>query len=181
VGETLSGDSAVVRESDDLVFLALVDVLGHGPEAYPTARQAQAYLRDHWSPDVVSTMMGLHEDLKGTRGAAAGIGVINLSNGQLSYCGVGNIVARKVGTRSMHLGTTEGIVGQSIKRLSARTALMETSDLLLMYSDGIPDRFSAEDLVELRSRDAWAIARHLVREYGRAFDDATCIALRYQR
>ena len=43
VGETLSGDTAVVRETDDVVFVALIDVLGHGPEAYETARQAQAY------------------------------------------------------------------------------------------------------------------------------------------
>ena len=181
VGETVSGDSAVVVESDNLVFLGIVDVLGHGPEAYPTARQAQNFLREHWTADVVSTMMGLHEDLRGTRGAAAGLGIIDLSNGRLSYCAVGNIVARKVGTRSMHLGTTEGIVGQSIKRLSAGTTYMEASDLLLLYSDGIPDRFSLDELVELRSRDAWAIARHLVREYGRTFDDATCIALRYER
>jgi serine phosphatase RsbU (regulator of sigma subunit) len=126
-------------------------------------------------------MTGLHENLSGTRGAAAGIGMIDLVNGQLSYCGVGNIVTRKIGNRSMHLSTTEGIVGQSIKRLSPETVMMESSDLLLMYTDGIPDRFSAEALVGLGSRDAWAIARHLVKDFGKAIDDATCIALRYQQ
>lgn len=180
VGETLSGDVAVVRQTDDLVFVALIDVLGHGPEAYATARPAQAYLNENWSSDVLHTMNGLHEHLGGTRGAAAGIGVIDLATDQLTYCGVGNIVARKIGRRSMHLGTTEGIVGHSIKRISAETAVMESSDLLLLFSDGIPDRFSTEELADLQSRDAWDIARHLVKEHGKPYDDATCIALRYQ-
>lgn len=68
-----------------------------------------------------------------------------------------------------------------MKRLSSETTVMESSDLLLLFSDGIPDRFSAEDLAGLHSRDAWGIARHLVKEYGKPYDDATCIALRYQR
>ncbi len=181
VGETLSGDSATVRETDDFVFLALVDVLGHGPEAYEVARQAQAFLQGHWSSDVVRTMTELHGNLNGTRGAAAGICVIDLAKGELSYCGIGNIVARKIGRHNLRLDTTEGIVGQSIKRLSAESAIMEPSDLLLLYSDGIPDRFSGDELAKLRSRDAWAIARHMVIDFGRSIDDATCIALRYQR
>ena len=181
VGETLSGDTAVVRETDDVVLVALVDVLGHGPEAYETARQAQAYLKENWRPDALRTMNGLHEHLGGTRGAAAGVGIIDLATGQLSYCAVGNIVARKIGRRSVRLGTTEGIVGHSMKRLSIDTTTMESSDLLLLFSDGIPDRFSAEELAGLQSRDAWGIARHLVKDYGKPYDDATCIALRYQR
>ncbi len=181
VGETLSGDSATVRETDDFVFLALVDVLGHGPEAYTVARQAQAFLRGPWSSDVVATMTELHGNLNGTRGAAAGICVVDLAKGELSYCGIGNIVTRKIGRHNLRLDTTEGIVGQSIKRLSAETASMEPSDLVLLYSDGIPDRFSGDELAKLRSRDAWAIARHMVVDFGRSIDDATCIALRYQR
>jgi serine phosphatase RsbU (regulator of sigma subunit) len=181
VGEALSGDAAVVRQTEEFVFLALIDVLGHGPDAYVTARQAREYLASNWQPDVMQTMINLHKDLGGTRGAAAGIGSINLATGQLSYCAVGNIVARKIGRRSLHLTTTEGIVGHSMNRLSPETTVMESSDLLVLFSDGIPDRFSVEELAGLQSRDAWGIARHLVKEYGKPYDDATCIALRYQR
>ena len=72
LGERVSGDTAVIGELKHGVFLGIADVLGHGPEAREVAVIIEDYLAAHGAADVGKTMQGLHEALKGTRGAAVG-------------------------------------------------------------------------------------------------------------
>ena len=43
-GETLSGDAVVVHADDDGVFVAVIDALGHGPDAHELAMQLSGIL-----------------------------------------------------------------------------------------------------------------------------------------
>ncbi|MEZ4307063.1 MAG: hypothetical protein R3F14_03330 [Polyangiaceae bacterium] len=44
VGETVSGDTAVIRIEDGVTLLAVVDALGHGHLAAPVADRGRAFL-----------------------------------------------------------------------------------------------------------------------------------------
>ena len=77
LGERVSGDTVVIENRDDILFLAIVDALGHGPQANAVANQAERFLHNSWSCDVLDTMHRLHSELKGTIGAGAGLCVVD--------------------------------------------------------------------------------------------------------
>jgi hypothetical protein len=178
-GERVSGDVAVVVADDRMLFLSVVDVLGHGKEAYDLACKARDFLKQQRDPDVSATMARLHGALKGSRGAAVGLSSLDLSSGRLRSCLVGNTVARKIGRRSDRVRATEGIVGHHMPSPRTQDMILVSADVLLLYTDGVQDRFGEESLAPLAELEAWDIARNVVKKFGRRFDDATCIALRY--
>ena len=181
LGERVSGDTAVVGQRDGVIFTAIVDGLGHGPEAHAVARKSEDFLRTSWSPDVVATMRGLHEELKGTRGAVAGLGALDIAAGTLRYTGVGNTTLRRFGPRTAHLYSVEGIVGDRIRDPVEQTLDLAGSDVVVLHTDGVQERFKAEEYRPLLYQSARSAARNIVHHFGKTYDDATCIVLRYKR
>jgi negative regulator of sigma-B (phosphoserine phosphatase) len=64
-GETLSGDTALVQWGDDGVLVAVIDVLGHGPDAHQLAIQLSGTL-SKWltaavAPSPEKALSVLHE------------------------------------------------------------------------------------------------------------------------
>src|SRR5262249_34001505 len=97
VGQTVSGDSVVVRPLGERMLIAIVDALGHGPRAPSVADQAAHYLCQIAESGAVSDLVqGLHEALAGTRGAASLLLVI--SDDGLEACSVGNVDLRSTTT-----------------------------------------------------------------------------------
>ena len=178
-GERVSGDAAVLRTSDDHVFLAVVDALGHGPAASRIATQASAFLKGNWSLEPAATMEGLHDVMRGTDGAAAGLCVVELSSGSARFAGVGNTVARILGKREKTVFSTPGTLGHQIRTQKEQRLMIEPGDLLLLYSDGIRERFELDDYPRLRLKDARTIARTIVSRFGKDYDDASCVVMRY--
>ena len=76
-GERLSGDAVVIRPLEQGLFVAIVDVLGHGPEAHELTHVIDAYLDCYGTSDVSGLMTRLHQHLKGSRGAAVGLCAID--------------------------------------------------------------------------------------------------------
>ena len=140
-GERVSGDTAVIERREDTVFLAIIDGLGHGKSAHQVARQAESFLRVSWSADVVATLLGLHEDLKQTEGAAAGLCVVELASGSLHYTGVGNTVIRTFGAREARLHSTAGTLGHQVRTPQKCDLRLREGDVLVLYSDGVKERF----------------------------------------
>jgi len=180
-GERVSGDTAIIEEREGLVFMAIVDVLGHGPEAHIVARKIEDFLGQNWSSDLVATLRQLHEELKGTRGAAASLSVLDIDAGELSYLGVGNTVLRVFGRRSIRLHSTDGIIGSNIRQPVEQKLHLSRTDVVLLYTDGIKDRFELDDYPQLLYESAHCIARNLVRRFEKVYDDATCIVFRYKK
>ena len=80
-GESVSGDTVYVapfaqgeegERREEGLLVAIVDVLGHGPEAHALACTIDEFLIEHASSDVSALMSHLHRRLRGTRGAAVG-------------------------------------------------------------------------------------------------------------
>ena len=59
--------------------------------------------------------------------------------------------------------------------------LLGRDDVLVLYTDGVQDRFTLDDYPQLLHDDAQTIAVTIVERFGRDYDDAACVALKYRR
>ena len=178
-GEQLSGDSVVIRPLEQGLFVAIVDVLGHGPEAHELAQVINAYLARYGMSDVSGLMTRLHQYLKGTRGAALGLCAIDAATGRIDYAGIGNTAMRRFGKVETRLVSQDGVLGQNIRTPRSQTLQLEPRDLIVLYTDGVSDRFTADDYPGVLHHAPREVASNIVQYFGKDYDDAACIAVRY--
>ena len=177
-GERVSGDLALVERRDHLTLLALVDALGHGPEAHKVAERARRVLQGKWSADAGACIRTLHEGLRGSLGAVAGIAIVDHATKSLRYVGVGNTALRIFGSSDSRLPSTAGTLGGQIRSPSEHRRVIAAGDVVVMYTDGIKDRFELADYPQMRYQSANTVARAIVDRFGKNHDDAGCIVLR---
>lgn len=175
------GDIGIVKEFDNKLFFGMVDVLGHGREAHELAVVIRDFLEKNCQGDLVVTMQGLHECLKLSRGAVAGLGVLDLGSGELRYVGVGNITARKFGSSSLRLVPRQGIVGFAMRTLREETVRLDDGDVLVVHTDGVQECFDLSNYPQMVKDNPETICRQIIERFGKEEDDAACIALRYRR
>jgi serine phosphatase RsbU (regulator of sigma subunit) len=179
LGQRVSGDTVVIEHRDDILFLAIVDALGHGPQANAVANKAEQFLCNNWSSDVLDTMQRLHSELKGTIGAGAGLCVVDMVTRKARYNGVGNTVLRTFGSQATRLISSDGIIGSRFRTPAVQAVSLNESGIILMYTDGVSDHFDVEQYPRIHYHSASAIARKIVDSFGKPYDDATCMAIRY--
>lgn len=178
-GERVSGDAGIVIEEADGLFLAIIDVLGHGREAHEVAVSISDFLNTADRSDLCQTLVNLDQHLRGTRGAAAGIARIDQSSGRLRYAGIGNTVIRRIGPEPSRLVSRDGTLGHILRTPREEELDVGTQDVILLHTDGIPDHFDLDQYPTFARDSAKAIAHNIVRLFGKPHDDATCIALKY--
>jgi len=179
MGERLSGDAVVIRPLEHGLFVAIIDVLGHGTEAHELTHVIDAYLMRYGTADVSGLMTRLHQHLKGSRGAAVGLCAIDATTGCVNYAGIGNTTMRRFGKAETRLVSQDGVLGQNMRTPLQQTLQLEPGDLIVLYTDGVSDRFTAEDYPGLLSHAPKEVASNIVQRYGKDHDDAACIAVRY--
>lgn len=168
-GFSSSGDLAVVRSEDGTALLAVVDVLGHGPEAAAVAQIAGEYLAKlELDADVSTWMAGLHDALSRTRGAAAGLA--RACDGELELAVVGNVAVRSRGTR-VGIVASPGIIGRRVRRIRAFSFSMQPGDRVALYSDGL----RRVELGTSRGLPADRACDHLMNTCASTTDDATIL------
>ena len=177
-GERLSGDVALAVEVEGRLMIILIDVLGHGAEAYELAKPMADYAKDCPSAQPTTMLSNLHERFKGSRGSVAGCAILNPNSGEVAYVGVGNPCFRIFGkSRSLLLPASAGTIGSKIGKLKVHHAKMQPKDVLIACSDGVSERFGIPDYPQLLSHGVWAVARNVVRRFGKEYDDATCLVV----
>jgi negative regulator of sigma-B (phosphoserine phosphatase) len=179
-GEYVSGDTVVIRPLEHGLMVAIVDVLGHGPEAHELTHVIDAYLNRYGTADVSGVMTRLHQHLKGTRGAVAGLCAIDADTGSVEYAGIGNTSIRRFGKSETRLVSQDGVLGHSMRTLRPQTLQLEPGDLIVLYTDGVSDRFTSEDYPGVLRHEPEDVARNIVQRFGKHHDDAACIAVRYK-
>lgn len=168
-GEVESGDAVVVRREPDATLLAVIDALGHGPEAAKVATRAVEHLGRAPLGPAAAIMTGLHDALRGTRGAAASLCVVRRD--RLDGCGVGNVEVR-VTTAPIAALLTPGILGHQIRSLRTFEGRLRPGDRVVCFSDGISSRVALADLQGLTPRAACDL---VMQRHRRGHDDASVL------
>jgi serine phosphatase RsbU (regulator of sigma subunit) len=174
-GETVSGDAWQVDWDGAVCRIAVIDGLGHGPEAAAAASAAVGALATKPALNPVDAVHCCHDALKGTRGAALLVASIDLSRGQLIVAGAGNVEGRLCQNGgAKQLMTDRGIVGSVLPRVRPVELELASDWLFLICTDGIRQRFDPQSLLD-ESLGGKALAQAVLDGWGRPTDDATVL------
>jgi hypothetical protein len=177
-----SGDLHVVVSFPDGALVALLDGLGHGPEAAAASLTAISILEAHASEAVLSLIERCHDGLRTTRGAVMSMASFNARDSSMSWIGVGNVGAvllRKLRTaehRDTAIAARGGVVGFQLPPLRAETLRVFSGDTLIMATDGIRDAFTTGMVMEHSPQE---IAESIVARFAKGSDDAHVVVVRY--
>ena len=174
------GDIGIVKEFRDRLFVAVIDILGHGREAHELARVARDFLGANYRRDLLSLMEGLHDELRGSRGAVAALCLVHSKSGDVRYVGVGNVTTRTFGSNHLRLVPRNGIIGYAMRSTREEKMRLGSGDVLIMHTDGVQEHFDPTDYPEITRDSAETICHHVIQEFGKKQDDAACVALRYR-
>jgi len=180
-GQSVSGDAAFTVEVKGGLLGVIVDVLGHGLEANNLAVRMQEYLVGQASGDVGRMLSRMHEEFRGSRGAALGLCLIESANGRTRFAGIGNTVIRRFGESETRLVSRNGVVGGIMPTPIEGAMQLSFGDTVVMYTDGVKAHFDASDYLGIRNDPPCAVAANIVDRFGKSHDDAACVVMRYQR
>jgi anti-sigma regulatory factor (Ser/Thr protein kinase) len=170
--EKPSGDVAVVHRTDARLVVAALDGSGHGALARDVADLA-ALVTDRSPTEMVAAM---DEALRGSRGAAATIAVVDRSR-KVTLLGVGNVSALVVGPEGVHRYLPQaGVLGRRHRPPSGEKVLaLPPHACLLLFTDGVE---SEVELAGLVGRSAISVAQQVLTAHGKAHDDALVLVAR---
>lgn len=179
IGETRSGDIAVVLPFAGGALVGAIDGLGHGDAAADASQRALDALSDGPAARLPDLFEACHGALEGTRGAVMTLVSFDFAAGELSWFGVGNVEARLLRADEaarpeapMLLG---GVVGQSLPGVRASRQSLHRGDMLVLATDGVGPHFAAARHHGPVDR----IASRILAEHGRPEDDALVVVARY--
>jgi serine phosphatase RsbU (regulator of sigma subunit) len=180
-GESLSGDMYVAAPTAVGALLAVIDGLGHGPEAASAARPGVEVLVADPAAPVDVLIERCHQAMRRTRGAAITVVSVDATEQRLDWIGVGNVEGRV-----LRASTTEqeadqalllraGVVGYRMPPVRVATTPLGAGDLLILASDGLDPGFG--ESVD-RQAEPQAIADDLLARHGKPIDDALVLVAR---
>jgi serine phosphatase RsbU (regulator of sigma subunit) len=179
-GQRVCGDAWLRLDRDGGVVLAILDGLGHGPEAATAAATGVAALHELTEvaapDDLGRILLSLHGRLRGTRGVVAGVAWLKPDSGALHYVGIGNTEVRVLGSEPTRLYSRAGLLGGERRPTPVvQIATLPAGAVLVLHTDGIRPLEAARVTL---SGSCEAIAQQLLAEHGRDDDDAGLLVAR---
>ncbi len=183
-GESVSGDRHVALTHRRGVTLAVIDGVGHGPDAAKAADLAVGTLRLQPERSPLAHLNCCHLALAESRGAVMTLAEFNLREQTLTLCGVGNVeavlyrAAPPAGTPPQERALLRGgVVGAQLPEPYASVMPVHPGDVLMMASDGLRPDFPREL--------AWLshlqhLADDLLEKNFRGHDDALVLVARFR-
>lgn len=176
------GDAGIIKEFDGKIFFGLIDVLGHGKDAYKLAVITREFLEKNYQHEPVEIIKRLHEHIKGTRGLVAGIGILDLKSNLLKYAGMGNISLKICNqNKTKNIIYKDGIIGYIISTPRQEEIKLFPNEAIIVYTDGVKERFTLKNCPELLHEDAKTMAARIIQKFGRESDDAACIVIKVKQ
>ncbi len=190
-GEQESGDAWGVFQDAAELTVAVVDGLGHGPDAAKAAATSLNTIAAATGPgagDPVALLGQLNRELAGGRGAVAGIARLTggqhaygqLAYGQLAYGGVGNIGARlgAAGSRGQSRGLVSSMgtlgLGQRL-RPQAVVSPWRAGSVFAAHSDGIRSSWDLSRYPGVTRHDPAVLAALIWRDAATRGDDSAVV------
>ena len=183
-GESESGDRCVVRTSARRTLIGVIDGVGHGHEAAAAAGAAAEILESFAGEPVGSLLERCHERLRGTRGAAITLLVIDPDVTAVEWAGVGNVVVgvRKTGASGKsscrELLVRSGIVGSSLPSVRASRLPLTSGDMVLLATDGVHPCFIDSVEAVAGNEPAQRVADTILAGHATMRDDALVVVAR---
>jgi len=175
-----SGDLHLVTPLPHGALVALIDGLGHGPDAAEAARQAVSLLLERPHASVGQLFEHCHEGLRKTRGAVMSVAMLDSRHSTIAWCGVGNVegvlLPSTPGRKRSAIACRGGVVGYRLPPLKVDTLPLFPHDLLVFVTDGIGDGFIQSIPAEASPQ---LIADTVLAECGKRSDDALVLVVRY--
>jgi negative regulator of sigma-B (phosphoserine phosphatase) len=182
-GQAKSGDQYVYESFAGGVLLALVDGIGHGPEAAAAAEAACAILKSYAADPVIALVERCHAALRSTRGVVMSTAAFDVQHNLLTWLGIGNVQGILRRFRPPVDGTEEllllraGVVGSQLPPLRASVLRVVPGDTLVLATDGVQSGFAPR----INSAEAPPrAARAILDGFNKGTDDALVLVARYQ-
>lgn len=176
------GDDCVVQWHRTGGLVAVVDGLGHGPDASLAAHAALQELRAHAEDPPERLLERCHQAARRTRGLTMAIASIDANRGRMAWLGVGNvqgILVRASPARPFageSLLVRSGVVGHRIPPIVPAVVALEAGDVLALATDGIRSGFESSIVA---GGDVRTTAARILKLHARATDDALVVVVRY--
>ena len=181
-GQTESGDLHLVQAFGGGILVAVVDALGHGPEAAVAARLAVDCLRGHPHEPLPLLLQRCHEALIGSRGAVVSLAAFDFQRHSMTWLGVGDVegvlmfadpTAKPARTS---LITRGGIVGAKIPPSRPWVIPLSHGDTLIFATDGVRRDFAQ---APTPTGEPQKIADSILARNNKGTDDALVLVARY--
>ncbi|MFL6708973.1 MAG: ATP-binding protein [Massilia sp.] len=181
-GEDSNGDAWAMAADRAGVALMSVDGLGHGDLAAEAARAALDCMAQGPFRSPAAQLEACHGALRATRGAALAVAQLAYEGPapSLRFAGIGNISACLIDqSKRRQMISHNGIVGHNMRKVQQFELDCPPGALLVMHSDGLSTQWDLEAYPGLAACNPLLIAAVLLRDFGRARDDASVLVLRY--
>ena len=176
------GDAHVVAVGAKSVLVAVLDGLGHGPEAAAATQAALGVLDRHPDDELVAILTRCHVAASGTRGIVMSLARFDWGRRSLAWVGVGNVQGilirgdDRAARPREHLVLGHGVVGYRIPPIAPVARPFLEGDLLVMSTDGLGPGIAEATVPRGPAQDA---AEQLVKRYATRKDDALVLAVRF--
>ncbi len=177
--EEVCGDDYAVRSDGNRLLLMLCDGAGHGPlAAIASQRAVRAFCEaEPGEPDVL--VRRIDRALVGSRGGAVSVAAVDLSTRVVRFAGVGNVAGSVVADQTKRsMVSLPGIAGYQVRTIRCFDYPLPAGAVVVLHSDGLTDRWSAEDCRGVLARQALLTAMVLMRTAGTRRDDASVLVAR---
>jgi anti-sigma regulatory factor (Ser/Thr protein kinase) len=179
-GEDENGDAWAMAHHRGGVGLMSVDGLGHGADAAVAAHAALITLAARPALGPAAQIDACHHALRATRGAALAVAQLDYASDELRFAGIGNISACIIdGEARKQMVSHNGIVGHNMRKVQEFTHPCPPGALIILHSDGISNSWDLASYPGLSACNPALIAAVLLRDFGRARDDASVLVVRY--
>lgn len=179
-GEQESGDRHVVTPFAAGVLVAVVDGIGHGPEAAKVARIAEGVIQQYPHENLQALIQRCHDALLGTRGVVMSLASFNHKINVMTWCGVGNVQGylfpMNIFSRPDYLLLSMGTLGQILGSVYPTELAVEPGDTLVFTTDGIREDFHQS--LNLK-QSPQQLADDILARSARYTDDALVLVGRY--
>ncbi|HTV24529.1 MAG TPA: SpoIIE family protein phosphatase [Polyangiaceae bacterium] len=177
-----SGDLHLVLPGSPESLVCVMDGLGHGPEAQAASEECAAILKSRFGAPLLDLVHAAHEGLRGTRGVALTLALVDEQRGRLEWVAIGNVeglVLRQGLPRGpMHGAVVQrgGVVGYRLPPLKVSEATLAAGDVLVFATDGIKSGFSTALELTLGVRE---LADDIASRFDKRSDDSLVLVARY--